>query len=71
MRDEGIKDREILFMAGPESGQGQAVCLYESEKLTEALENWLVTPAAFGNLSPEVFANRITIRSDQGVPEDW
>ena len=58
-------------MAGPESGQGHAVCLYESEKLTEALENWLVTAAAFGNLSLEMFANRITIRSDQGVPEDW
>ena len=71
MRDEGIKDREILFMAGPESGQGQAVCLYESETLTEALENWLVTPAGFGNLSLEMFANRITIWSDQGAPEDW
>lgn len=71
MRDAGIKDREILFMASPESGQGQAVCWYESETLTEALQKWFVTAAGFGDLSLEIFANRITIRSDQGVPEDW
>lgn len=40
MRGEGANETVILYpMAGPEPGQGQAVCWCESETPMEVLEN--------------------------------